>query len=29
VAGTTTLLSTNIAIIKTGVTNEYYKLVYP
>ena len=29
VAGTTTLLSTNIAIIKTGVTNEYYKLIYP
>ena len=29
VAGTTTILSTNIAIIKSGVTNEYYKLVYP
>jgi hypothetical protein len=29
VAGTTSILSTNIAIIKTGVTNEYYKLIYP
>jgi autotransporter-associated beta strand protein len=29
VANSTSILSTNIAIIKTGVTNEYYKLVYP
>jgi hypothetical protein len=29
VAGSTAITSTNIAIIKTGVTNEYYKLVYP
>ena len=29
VAGTASIISTNIAIIKTGVTNEYYKLVYP
>jgi len=29
VANSTTITATNIAIIKTGVTNEYYKLVYP
>jgi len=29
VAGSQSITSTNIAIIKAGVTNEYYKLVYP
>ena len=29
VAGSDTITSTNIAIIKAGVTNMYYKLVYP
>jgi hypothetical protein len=29
VPGTASIIQTNIAIIKTGVTNEYYKLVYP
>ncbi len=29
VTGSTSVTSTNIAIIKTGVTNEYYRLVYP
>jgi autotransporter-associated beta strand protein len=29
VAGSQSITATNIAIIKTGVTNEYYKLVYP
>jgi len=29
VPGTATITTTNIAIIKAGVTNEYYKLVYP
>ena len=29
VAGSTSITATNIAIIKSGVTNEYYKLVYP
>jgi len=29
VPGTASVTATNIAIIKTGVTNEYYKLTYP
>jgi len=29
VAGSQSITSTNIAIIKAGVTNAYYKLVYP
>jgi hypothetical protein len=29
VANSTSITATNIAIIKAGVTNEYYKLVYP
>ncbi len=29
VAGSTTLTGTNLPIIKVGVTNEYYRLVYP
>jgi len=29
VANSTTITATNIAIIKTSVTNEYYRLVYP
>jgi hypothetical protein len=29
VAGSISITATNIAIIKSGVTNEYYKLVYP
>jgi len=29
VSGTATVTSTNITIIKAGVTNQYYKLVYP
>ena len=29
VAGSQSLTATNLAIIKTGVTNQYYKLVYP
>jgi hypothetical protein len=27
--GSTVITTTNITIIKTGVTNEYYRLVYP
>jgi len=29
VAGSQSITATNIAIIKSGVTNQYYKLVYP
>jgi hypothetical protein len=29
VAGSQSITATNITIIKTGVTNEYYRLVYP
>jgi hypothetical protein len=29
VANSATITATNIAIIKSGATNEYYKLVYP
>jgi hypothetical protein len=29
VAGSQSITTTNITIIKTGVTNQYYRLVYP
>jgi hypothetical protein len=29
VSGSTLITTTNITFIKTGVTNEYYRLVYP